>query len=136
MKRLLLTAAVLASTLMPITASASDRFHGSSRGHDYGSRGGYYGGRGYYGGHDRGYYRGGSSFNFSFGLFGGGSRYYEPYYRPVYRSYYPPPAYYYDEPVYVPAPVYIAPPRRYYDDDCYYRPSSSLSFSYGRYYYR
>jgi len=119
MKRLLLTAAVIASTLMPITASASDRYRGGgySRGHDYGYRGGYYGGHS----------RGGSSFSFSFGLFGG-PRYYEPYYRPVYRSYYPPPVYYSE-------PVYVAPaPRYYYYDDCYdyYRPS--ISFRFGRYY--
>ncbi|SRR6266498_1764032 len=132
MKRFLLTAAVLASTLLPVTASASDRYHGGHSG-GYGS---HYS-RGY---SSHGYYRGGSSFSFSFGLFGG-SRYYAPaysYYRPVYRPYCPPPIYYYDAaPVYVPAPVYVAPRRYYYDDcDYYYRPSSSLSFSYGRYYYR
>jgi hypothetical protein len=130
MKRYFIAIAVLASMLLPVSAMASDRYHGSSH---YSSRGHY----------DRGY-RGGASFGFSFGF--GAPRYYAPhsyyaptysYYRPVYRPYYPPPVYYYNDPVYVPAP-YIAPVRRYYRDDCdyYYRPSINLSFGFGRYHYR
>jgi hypothetical protein len=133
MKRYLLAIVVLAVTLIPNFASADGRFRGGG-GYSRGGYGHFGGGRGFYGG---GHYGGRSSFGFSFGLFGGGyPRYYDSYYyRPVYRSYTyyaPPPAYYYDDPVY-----YAPAPRRYdrYDDcDYYYRPSTSFSFSYGRYY--
>jgi hypothetical protein len=134
MKRVLLAATVLAATLLaPSFASAGDRYRGYSRSRDYG--------------YHHGGYRGGSrsSFGFSFGFFTGPSYYrpYRPYYapvyyRPYYRPYYAPPVVYVEPaPVYYPPPVYYRPVYRdYYYDDCgyYSRPSSSFSFSYGRYY--
>ena len=141
MRTLTIATAVLALMLIPVSANASERYHGG---------GGHYSGHSYYGGHyghyDGGHYghydHGHSNFSFglSFGLFGG-PRYYDYDYYPAYtyyRPYYPPPVYY-DAPVYysAPAPVYIAPRHYYYRGDCdyYYRPSASISFGY-RYHYR
>jgi hypothetical protein len=130
--------AAIALMMIPLSANASERYHGG------GHYSGHYSGRSYGGGHYGHYDRGRS--NFSFGLsFGIGSPFYRSahyypaytYYRPIYRPYYPPPVYY-DAPVYAPAPVYIPARRYYYRDDCdyYYRPSVRFGFSYGRYHYR
>ena len=135
MKRALLAVTVLAATcLAPSFASAGDRFRGHSRSRDYGHYRGGYGHHHHHGGR--------SSFGVSFGIFSG-PRYYRPHYghvhyRPYYRPYYAPRVVYVDPvPVYYPPPTYYRPVYRdYYYDDCgyYSRPSTSFSFSYGRYY--
>jgi hypothetical protein len=126
--------ALVALTVLPTFALASDRYRTYDRPRDY-----YHGGG--YSHYDRGHSH--SSFGLSFNWGGGyyGRPYYrETYYRPVYRDYCPP-VYYYPAPVYYPRAYYA--PVRYYDRDCGYydrgyydRPSFGFSFNFGRSYYR